>query len=296
MSSFKGLCEIFGYSPDDPSKVARNYWDSGQCPFLKKTCTKVDHQNNIVGACSATVQSNKDVIICPNRLYANNYDILVRIAKEVYGDGKLFLYDEYLKEKKRGIKGEVTIALGQNSGREVSIPALSMDWVLARANNKGLKEYCGVEVQSIDITGNYRDNWTFYKKQKYLNGMAPPNGKHGFNWANVHKRLIPQIIKKGTLYSRSEFVKRGLFFIVPQKVYVFFERTLGHVPETKRLSPTTLTVQTYELGPTVSHGKIRDIVFVSQKMFELDAFIKSFVAGTTLPPASDLDKSVASQL
>lgn len=38
-----------------------------------------------------------------------------------------------------------------------------MDWVLAHISEAKLVEYVGIEVQSIDITGNYRDAWHSYK-------------------------------------------------------------------------------------------------------------------------------------
>ena len=93
-----------------------------------------------------------------------------------------------------------------------------MDWVLAKVKSGKLKEYVGIEVQSIDITGNYRDCWHSY------NNLTPgtkiiSSSCHGMNWANVHKRLIPQIIRKGLVYSRSSMVKKGVYFIVPDIVY-----------------------------------------------------------------------------
>ncbi|MBO8589981.1 restriction endonuclease, partial [Staphylococcus aureus] len=54
-----------------------------------------------------------------------------------------------------------------------------------------------------------------------------PTSQHGLNWANVHKRLIPQIIRKGVVYSRSNYVKKGLYFILPEIVYNKFEDVIG---------------------------------------------------------------------
>jgi hypothetical protein len=41
-----------------------------------------------------------------------------------------------------------------------------MDWVLAKIVDGSLAEYIGVEVQSIDITGNYRDAWYAARDRK----------------------------------------------------------------------------------------------------------------------------------
>ncbi|CAH1044724.1 hypothetical protein HPTD01_3202 [Halomonas sp. TD01] len=94
-----------------------------------------------------------------------------------------------------------------------------MDWVLAKVKNGKLQQYVGVEVQSIDITGNYRDSWHTYKNLNTSFSGDIPRSEHGLNWANVHKRLIPQLIRKGVVYSNSKLVPSGLYFIVPDIVY-----------------------------------------------------------------------------
>ena len=92
-----------------------------------------------------------------------------------------------------------------HSGHEINLRGkLSMDWVLAKIEDGTLLEYTGVEVQSIDITGNYRDAWYAYKNLAANRSKPIPSSAHGMNWANVHKRLIPQIIRK-SIFSASRF-------------------------------------------------------------------------------------------
>ena len=109
-----------------------------------------------------------------------------------------------------------------------------MDWVLQSYDTNGHTlvpmEFVGIEVQSIDITGNYRDTWDAYRQMKEgIPVTDVPSSGHGLNWANVHKRLIPQIIRKGNIYSKSERCK-GFYFIVPEAVYQKFEEVIGDVP------------------------------------------------------------------
>lgn len=159
----KDIVEIFGYAPDDTTKQCRSLWNLSACPFVNKPCSKSNHDKSIVyGTCSVSSPYG-DCIVRPNRLYEKNYSILRTIAKEVFGDNRRFLmYEEYI-----AIRGDLEgciVALGQNSGKEVKIgTSLSMDWVLAKIEQGKLIEYTGVEVQSIDITGNYRDTWHSYK-------------------------------------------------------------------------------------------------------------------------------------
>jgi hypothetical protein len=146
-------------------------------------------------------------------LYAENYRTLRRISIDSFGNIPLLLFDEYVAN--RGATDECIVALGKNSGKEVQVGRhLSMDWVLARIIDTQLVEYVGIEIQSIDITGNYRDAWHGYKNlpNTKISLNEIPSSCHGLNWANVHKRLIPQLIRKGVIYSRSKLVKKGLYF------------------------------------------------------------------------------------
>ena len=190
---------------------------------------------------------------------------------------------------------ECIVALGKNSGKEVQIGgSLSMDWVLAKISNARLVEYVGVEVQSIDITGNYRDAWHAYKNiGTNTNRASLPSSQHGLNWANVHKRLIPQIIRKGVVYSRSNLVKKGLYFILPDIVYKKFEDIIGNdIPTVESQSNETLTIHTYELGPIVPKGQQREIVEVRKLCFTLEEFSARFISGPNLPSGDELDKSI----
>jgi len=201
------------------------------------------------------------------------------------------MYEEYIPVREKA--KNCIVALGQNSGKEVKIgTSLSMDWVLARIENGKLVEYTGVEVQSIDITGNYRDSWHSYKNISNKTQIIP-SSEHGMNWANVHKRLIPQIIRKGTIYSRSSMVKSGLYFVVPDIVYKKFEEIIGaDIPLLEGSGKDVLTIHTYELSPFVKHGEQRSIVMKRNIRFSLEEFSQRFISGPNLPSGEQLDSAV----
>ncbi len=293
----KDLTEIFGYSPKDLTRTARSLWSIGACPFTKQKCIKHNHDQTIIyGTCSVH-SSGQDVIICPNRLYANDYQSIKAVAEDAFGKNhRFFTFEQYVEN--RNYKGLCVVALGQNSGKEIKIGrALSMDWILALINNGELVEYVGVEVQSIDITGNYRDAWHAYKNLKpgKLNAKIPSSG-HGLNWANVHKRLIPQLIRKGLVYSRSQYVKSGLYFIAPDAVYKKFEGIIGEIPLVTSPKKNTITVHTYSLGPNLGFGKHRALILERKLCFSLKEFSERFISGATLPSGHELDTAVKSLL
>lgn len=286
----RSLIEIFGYSPTDRTAIARKFWQLNACPFIGKACSKYDHTNTICyGTCSVT-NSGQNVVICPNRLYADSYATLKRVSREVFGDVQFMLFDEYIKKAtKPGALLDCIVALGQNSGKEVKLSKMSMDWVLAHIIDGVLVGYVGIEVQSIDITGNYRDAWYAARDQKI---NIPPSG-HGLNWANVHKRLIPQIIRKGLVYSKSNLVVQGLYFVVPEPVYQRFEEIIGYdIPLVKNNGKDVITVHTYDLGASPLSGKTRTLIEARKLKFKLDEFASRFITGPNLPSGEILDKKI----
>lgn len=294
MTKKNDLIEIFGYGPDDLSKEARSLWSLEACPFIHKSCIKFNHDQSIVyGTCSVTSPYG-DIIICPNRLYEDDYQTIRHVASDAFGNKlKLYFFDEFIKNR-NDIKDGI-VALGKSSGKEVKLgSALSMDWVLARISEGILKEYVGIEVQSIDITGNYRDAWYSYHNLP-LNPSSlsqTPSSHHGLNWANVHKRLIPQLIRKGIVYSRSSLVKKGLYFIIPDIVYQKFEDIIGTIPKRKKPSRNTTTVCTYQLGKKAVHGKQRKLEPVRVIRFLTTDFAYRFIQGPNLPSGDALDAVV----
>ncbi len=79
------------------------------------------------------------------------------------------------------------------------------------------------------------------------------------NWANVHKGLIPQIIRKGNIYRRCETCL-GFFFIVPDIVFQRFEQILEEVSKREGYSKETISVLTYRLGEVDAPGFHRPLI------------------------------------
>ncbi len=284
------LVEVFGYAPTDNTPKARKFWQLNACPFVGKACSKYDHTNTICyGTCSVT-NSHQNVIICPNRLYADDYATIRRVGQDVFGHVPFMLFDEYIKKAlETHVPLNCVVALGHNSGKEVKLSKMSMDWVLAHIENGVLVEYVGIEVQSIDITGNYRDAWYAARDQK----TPIPPSEHGLNWANVHKRLMPQIIRKSLVYSKSNFVKQGLYFIVPEPVYQRFEEIIGSdIPLVTENGKDTITIHTYDLSDSVDQGNSRTLVQARTLKFKAAEFSARFITGPNLPSGDVLDKKI----
>jgi hypothetical protein len=101
------LCELFGYAPDDTSEQARRQWKSQNCPFVGNTCIKHSHPQEgrvVYGSCSVvnrTKNSIEEVIICPQRLYADGYECLRRVTWDaLQAEPPLLMADEYSRLKR----------------------------------------------------------------------------------------------------------------------------------------------------------------------------------------------------
>ncbi|NNC22867.1 restriction endonuclease [Salinisphaera sp. USBA-960] len=267
----KDITELFGYQSDDLSDTAREYHRNAECPFVGGICSKSNSDQSIVyGVCSVSNGNQKtpgtEVVVCPKRLYAESFRTLRTVADEVWGALPFVIGGTTSELRAEALKHqEAVVAFGQGSGNEVGVPGeakLSMDWVLQRyaCQNGQLvpKDFVGIEVQSIDITNNYRECQLAYSEMRVREDPEHyiPNSGHGLNWANVHKRLIPQILRKGNIYQDVERC-RGFFFIVPEAVFQKFESVLGNLPTSPQARKDVLSVHTYVLGRPVPSGQIR---------------------------------------
>ena len=70
----------------------------------------------------------------------------------------------------------------------------NVDFVIADTpDGKNITQFLSVELQAIDITGSVRDAY-----DAITNGALLEKKKsYGFNWKNVYKRYINQLISKG---------------------------------------------------------------------------------------------------
>lgn len=294
MKKRRDLVEVFGYAPNDLTDTARRLWKLGACPYMKKPCTKINHDQTVTyGTCSVTSPYG-DLPICPSRFYEHEYQTIRNVSHDAFGkEVPFYLFDEFVANRETFTEG--VVALGNNSGREVQVgKVMSMDWVLAKIDGSNLVEYVGVEVQSIDITGNYRDAWHAYNNLKQASeANSIPSSNHGLNWANVHKRLIPQLIRKSVVYSGSKLVNHGLYFILPDIVYRKFEDVIGSdIPLSDTCGKEIMTVFTYELGDWVPHGQQRELQQVRKLRFKIEDFADRFISGPNLPTGDDIDNAV----
>ena len=300
------IIEFFGYSPKDRSPAARKARKQQECPFLGRTCTKKLSDGAISGACTLKPKQNGPVICCPIRLYADDYQILTDVAKQAFGgDIPLVVGNEVGQHRTHNPGKDCIAVFGKRWGKELRLPnrskkkgskragAYFVDWILAHVNTAGkLMSFVAIEVQSIDTTGNYQGERLAYLKEKAFNGSSTA----GFNWENVNKRILPQIIYKGHVLRQEPLCHKGLFFICPVPVYKKIEERLGGSLKPIHQQPGSLTIMWYDIGGEVPEGKIRALENKGQFTTTIDQVALAFTAPSNLPPPKVYEEAILAEL
>lgn len=288
------LTEFFGYPVGDPKGLALAA--AKRCPFVKGDCIKPDH-----GACS--LEALKDptpVICCPNRLYAGNLELLKLVADLAFAGHHTILTPAEARNVKLrgGLTGTEVVAFGRYKGQELPLPKAGpvagsyyMDWVLARLNKAGrVEELTALEVQTIDTTGSYRDQAELaFRGQPFTDGQGRTQGysESGFNWENVNKRILPQVIYKGHALRRERLCKRGFFFACPKHVLDRIMDRLGGVAGLHEypMQAGTVTFIAFDLAASPGPGKIRALKKPTTFTTTIDQVALAFTAPRNLPDA-----------
>jgi hypothetical protein len=289
------IIEFFGYSPDDTSHEAVQARTNRLCPFSGSTCSKTLSDGEISGACTLKPATSGPVICCPIRLYADNYRILGDVAQTAFRAAIPLLPASKIAQR----QGECVAVFGKGWGKELRLPnrgrsgGYFVDWVLARINAAGdLVDFVAVEVQSIDTTGNYRG-----EREAYLAGTPfPGSSSAGFNWENVNKRILPQIIYKGHVLRQEPLCQKGLFFVCPAPVYGKISERLGGGLRPYPIQPGALTIMWYDVGPEVPAGNLRGLVPGGSFTTTIDQVALAFTAPSNLPPPKVYEEAIRSEL
>ncbi len=289
------IIEFFGYGPEDRSPVAIEGRRSLRCPFLGRQCVKTLSDGLISGACTLKPTNAGPVICCPIRLYANNYEILRDVARVSFGPVIPLVPSGSITEE----TGECVAVFGKGWGKELRLPtrgksgAYFVDWVLAHVSAKReLINFVAVEVQSIDTTGNYRQERDTYLKEEPFHGKSTA----GFNWENVNKRILPQLIYKGHVLRQEPLCQKGLFFVCPTPVYAKISERLGGGLRPYAMQPGALTIMWYDIGAPVEPGNQRGLVSVGQFTTTTDQVALAFTSPSNLPPAQVYENAIRASL
>ncbi len=283
------LIEFHGFPPLSPSSraLAARKW----CPFIDAKCKK----GRSGGACVLQAPKGPPVIICPNRLYGDHFKVVSRIAVETFGaDCELITDFEAEKRRRSGtLNGREIVVFGQGYSGEVGIKApaedgeagsFKVDFLLTKIdNNIQPTAIVAIEVQTIDTTSSYsKAADSYYKELSYKGDWGEGTTNAGFNWENVTKRILPQIIYKGHALRRERLAMHGLFFVLPHPVLQKIRTRIGNSLLEYPKGPGTITFQSYQLADQ-SGEESRPLVPVEEFTTTVEQIAFAFVSPRNLP-------------
>lgn len=192
------ISELFGLYCQNSDLDFKNALESQCCPFTGKICTKMRKSNPDIkiGTCSVKYQ-NQDVIICPFRLLEHNQifiDCLHLLTMHEPGN-ELYLVPE------------------------VQIPGGHVDYFLVSAKNKKVKDFIGIELQTMDTTGTV---WPERQKFLYECGIVvdPSDLENkktfGMNWKMTLKTILIQMHHKSETF---EHLNKHLVLIIQEPLF-----------------------------------------------------------------------------
>jgi len=199
------VLELFGHSAHDSSVKWKSIVKGQQCPFLGKTCYKVrkSDPSTSIGSCTVLYgRPPEPVIICPTRLIER---------KQIFTD-----CIHLLTTHEPGNEFHIV--------SEVSIPGGSVDYFLVSAKGGKVKDFVGIELQTLDTTGTV---WP--ERQRLLKKLGVPRKDDGeksqktcgMNWKMTAKTILVQMHHKIRTF---EHVHKKLVLVIQDKFLAYMSR------------------------------------------------------------------------
>lgn len=173
------------------------------CPYSHKKCykTRKSDSQTAIGTCTVEYQQ-KDIIICPNRLMENNQifiDCLHLLTLHEPGN-ELYVIPE------------------------VSIPGGSVDYFLVSANTGKVKDFTGIELQTMDTTGTvWPERQRLLRKMGFQVDEADVQNQrtYGMNWKMTAKTILIQMHHKSETF---EYLNKHLVLIIQEPFFDYIKR------------------------------------------------------------------------
>ena len=228
------VLELFGISTQKKRKgwaaIAGKSW----CPFLDRVCLKNRKSNPsvLIGTCTVLHgRENMPVVICPHRLLER---------RQIFTDTFHLLT---LHEP----GNELHII------PEISLPGGSVDYFVVSSNRGKIRDFVGVELQTLDTTGTV---WP--ERQRFLNSVGVIVNKadvdcgdsFGMNWKMTAKTILVQLHHKVETF---EHLNKKLVLVIQDHLLVYMQKnfSFGHMSEPPRQGDP-MHFHAYRLGQETS--------------------------------------------
>ncbi|MBX3176123.1 MAG: hypothetical protein KF886_02060 [Candidatus Hydrogenedentes bacterium] len=257
--------EVLGVPPD--GELLR---ESGgfQCPFTQSRCTKRSQRSKQpFPVCSVyrTARSIENLVaVCPKRLLASNFafDIV-----EHCWSGAMPAKVEVVHEVKMADVGTVDAVVAEMS-----------------EDRNSVLNFVSVELQAVDITGSYSSAYDALASGTPLEKRPV----YGFNWANVKKRYITQLVSKGFYHQQWQ---TRIASVLQDHVFNYFTEKLRFDEISPSRADIVFLVYKYAAAPNGHYNLSLDrVVGTSHSSLMMQALYSQ------TPPKSDFCRRIVEKL
>ena len=200
--SMSDVVELFGKPTADLEMQWEKIVDDQWCPYLDHKCIKVrKSQPEIsIGTCSVLYgKVKRPIIICPFRLLER---------RQIFTDCL-----HLLTTHEPG--NELHIV------PEVSVPGGSVDYFLASVRGQKVKDFVGIELQTLDTTGTvWPARQEFLEKVHVVQEDPPEYKTYGMNWKMTAKTILIQLHHKIQTF---EAISKRLVLVI-QDYFLYYLR------------------------------------------------------------------------
>jgi len=230
------VAELFGHSSGEPGQNWQTIVEQQQCPFLSKRCYKVRKSDPAISIGTCTVlygRGPEPIIICPTRLIERRQifiDCLHLLTTHEPGN-------------------ELHIV------SEVSVPGGSVDYFLVSAREGRVRDFVGIELQTLDTTGTV---WP--ERQRLLKELGVPRADDaetsdkpfGMNWKMTAKTILVQMHHKIQTF---EHVNKKLALVTQDKLlaYMTKEFNFGHLSNPPTMGDS-MHFHAYRMAEQLDHS------------------------------------------
>jgi hypothetical protein len=197
------VVELFGNNTNNKNIDWKNIVSKQWCPYSNKPCYKIRKSQPDIAIGTCTVRygtNNQSIIICPNRLLQN---------RKVFIDCIHLLH---LHQPGNDI----------HVVPELSIPGGSVDYVIASVKDNRVKDFVGLEFQTLDTTGTV---WP--ERQRFLSDLGldsinnENNRTFGMNWKMTAKTILVQLHHKINTF---EYLQKHLVLIIQDNFLEYMKK------------------------------------------------------------------------
>ncbi len=268
------ITEFFTYSTDSQSVNWDGVTTSQACSYLNKKCVKTRKSDSAVSIGTCTMkygQEASDVIICPHRLLEK---------RRIFLDC-LHLLTQHEPGNDFHIVPELTI------------PGGNVDYFLVSVRNGVIRDFVGIELQTMDTTGTvWPERQRFLQQTGLLGSDAVIAGtSFGMNWKMTAKTTLVQLHHKIDTF---QHIGKHLVLVLQDHLLAYLRREFSfghfsspalvgdsmhiHAYHLNKVAQEIYTLQLHERISTDSDGIARCLGLQAQARVELEIIIKSLAA------------------